>query len=207
MLALRHVSKVFDYRPILEDVTLVLEAGTEYALTAPNGSGKTTLLEIMGGISRPTEGQVLWGEKPLSSKNRGHIGTVFQQPMVYGDLTARENLELFARLYNCRNHRDVATEWLERVNLTYAASERVRTFSKGMRQRIALARAMLHTPSLLLLDEPLDGLDSSSRTLIQGVLSDLISQGTTVFKVTHDAEDAKQATVQLTLSFGRVVIR
>ncbi|QQE76937.1 ABC transporter ATP-binding protein [Alicyclobacillus sp. SO9] len=205
MLMLENVGKVFDYRPILEEVSLSLEPGVHYALTAPNGSGKTTLLEIMAGISRPTKGMVMWENHRLSVRDRRHIGAVFQQPMVYADLTAVENLELFARLYRCRNPKTLASEWLERVNLHHAAEERVRHFSKGMRQRVALARAMLHQPRLLLLDEPFDGLDTDSVLLFGKLLKELKDKGTTLFHVTHSTSEASETDIRLTLRYGRLV--
>lgn len=205
MLSLVNVSKAYDLKPVLVDVTYTLTPGLEYALAAPNGSGKTTLLEVMAGLARPTQGTVTWSGKALGTQARRHIGVVLQQPFLYGDLTGRENLELFAALYGCRRVRELVTDWLKQVNLVHAGNTPVRTYSKGMRQRLSLVRALLHAPQVLLLDEPFDGLDTQSTAWFVDLLNGFKANGGTVFLVTHDPALHRAADRRLTLRFGRLL--
>ena len=204
MLALSHVAKEFDLRPVLDDVNLSVEPGRKYALWAENGSGKTTLLQIMAGISKPTRGHVQWDGKPLSHKSRRHLGVVLEAGFLFGDLTAMENLYLYAKLYGCESPRHLADEWLDTIGLSYARDVPIREFSKGMKQRLSLARAMVHSPQLLLLDEPFDGLDVKSVQLFQDLLRQQLCHGTSVFLVTHQTQEVSSADRRLTLKYGRL---
>lgn len=205
MLSLHDVAKEYDLRPILDDVSLTLEAGKRYVLTAPNGSGKTTLLYVMAGLSKPTRGQVKWNGMPLSPALRRNLGAVMQESFLYGDLTGEENLRYYASLYGCRNAKSVALQWLEAVQLTEAAHDLVRQYSKGMRQRLSLARAMLHEPQLMLLDEPFDGMDESATRVAQRLLQGVLERGGTLFLVTHERTEPTITDVQVTLRHGRLV--
>jgi ABC-type multidrug transport system ATPase subunit len=205
MMQLLGVAKEFDFRTVLDDVTLHLETGTWYNLMAPNGSGKTTLLQVMAGISRPTRGKVLWGGQPFLPKHRRELGVVLQQPMLYGDLTAAENLVYYASLYQVPNATMAAAKWLEALELSEVRDQRVKEFSKGMKQRLALARAMIHDPSLILLDEPFDGLDIESSRTITELLKRAVSHGATIFMVTHNPTEASHTNICYTLRFGRLV--
>ncbi len=205
MLSLAAVSKSFDYRPVLQHVDLSLVPGRFYALRAPNGSGKTTLLQLMAGLIKPTEGNVLWAGRPLRTRERRHLGAVFQAPMVYGDLSATENLALFAKLYGLHRPKQVALEWVRRVRLETALELKARSLSKGMLQRLALARSLLHSPQLLLLDEPFDGLDSESVALAKRLVAERLDAGATIFMVTHNDADLEQADDCLTIRHGGVV--
>jgi ABC-type multidrug transport system ATPase subunit len=204
-LALRDVDVEYDFRPVLTGVTLALEPAQTYLLSAANGSGKTTLVQVMAGLMAPTRGKVLWGDKGLTPAVRKRLGVVLQAPMLYGDLTGYENLVLFAGLYGLAKPHSVAAEWLARVQLEWAAHQRVREYSKGMRQRLAVARAMLHEPSVLLLDEPFDGLDSAGRDAVERLLAEAVARGATAFVVTHEAESRIRADHRLTIRRGRLV--
>ncbi len=204
-LELRNVDMEYDLRPVLTGVTLALKPATTYLLTADNGSGKTTLLQIMAGLTAPTRGKVLWGDRPLVPAVRKRLGVVLQAPMLYGDLTGYENLVLFAALYGVAEPQAAADEWLARVQLEWARHQRVREYSKGMRQRLAIARAMVHEPSVLLLDEPFDGLDPSGRKVVEGLLTEARGRGATVFVVTHEAEHRFCPDHRLTIRQGRLV--
>lgn len=205
MLQLDHVSKEFDMRPVLDDVSFAIEPGLRTLLSAPNGSGKTTLLTIMAGLSKPTRGNVLWGTHAVTAKMRKHIGVLMQQSFLYGDLTATENLRLYATLYDVERVDIIVDEWLENVDLYDVRTERVRDFSKGMRQRLAFARALLHKPALLLLDEPFDGLDVASSHRVDDLLHTELRRGTSVFLVSHQEAEQLRADVSYTLRFGRLV--
>jgi ABC-type multidrug transport system ATPase subunit len=174
------VTKTFESRTVLIDVSLEVRPGECHWLCGPNGSGKTTLLYVMSGLMRPTRGRVLWNGQPVTAAVRRHIGLVLQEPLVYADLTPEENLVLFARLYGVPMPESVARTWLARCGLTGTGRRPARWLSKGMRQRLALARAMLHQPRLLLLDEPFDGLDNAGIAWLHTELCTALASGTAV---------------------------
>lgn len=205
MLILESVAKEYNLRPVLDNVTLTLERGMSYSLSAANGSGKTTLLQIMAGLAKPTRGRVLWNQKPLGARQRRHLGVVLQASFLFGDLTAEENLAFYADMYGMPSPKKLANDWLQRIDLTYVRTQQVKDFSKGMKQRLAVARAMIHQPELLLLDEPFDGLDEKSSDLFRELIENSLQLGTTVFLVTHQAMEARAAQRQYTLKYGRLV--
>src|SRR5690606_12847949 len=151
--------KVFGLVPVLKKLDLSIERGECVALLGPNGSGKSTLLRLLSGLSKPTSGTITVGGWELpreAAAVRAQIGMVSHKPLLYENLTARENLHFFARLYNLspaeRDERMNAL--LERVGLARRAGDLIRTYSRGMQQRLSIARALLHNPDVLLLDEP-----------------------------------------------------
>ncbi|WP_051344059.1 heme ABC exporter ATP-binding protein CcmA [Alicyclobacillus herbarius] len=206
MLALYDVDKEFDLRTVLQAVTLELAPGRYYALRAPNGSGKTTLLRIMAGLTRPTRGQVLWSGRRLCARDRGRMGVVLESPMLYGEMSVVENLTWFARLYGLPHPDDLALRWVDEIGLTHEETTRVRELSKGQRRRVALARGFLHSPELMLLDEPFDGLDDMGSQWLEQKLRSFCTAGKTVFMVTHQTRQQVQADVELTLVGGRLEV-
>lgn len=150
-------------------------------VTGPNGSGKTTLLRLLSGLAAPTRGTL------EVEAERGHIGVVAHDPLVYRELTALENLDLFGRLYRVPERRERIGMLLERFGLWDARAERVATYSRGMTQRLALCRALLHEPSLLVLDEPFTGLDDEGAQLLDRELAGLVGNRAIVM-TTHDPE-------------------
>ena len=157
----------------------------------PNGAGKTTLLRMLATLQRPTKGtlSVMGHELPDNAQLvRPRLGYLGHDPLVYLDLTALQNLEFFAGLYGITAPRERIEELLDHVGLLARAFEPVRTFSRGMAQRLGIARLLLHRPSLLLLDEPTSGLDASGAALLDRVVED----GVSVVLVTHDVERAVQ---------------
>jgi heme exporter protein A len=172
------VTRRFAYRRVLVDVTLAVSPGQALLLVGPNGAGKTTLLRVLAGLLRPSAGHVI---------RRVPLGMVAHDAMLYPALTARENLRFFSRLHGLDGRARVAT-LLEQVGMAHRADDRVGTFSRGMLQRIAIARALLHEPGLLLFDEPLSGLDdAASRTLVT-LLGALRDRGTAMIIVSHQLE-------------------
>ncbi len=171
-----------------------MTSGETVALFGSNGAGKTTLLRILAGLTRPNEGTVhIFGHKlPGDSDLRRKIGMVAHDSFVYGDLTASENLNYYARLYDIPR-RERAAELLEAVALGGSTERPVRTFSRGMLQRLSLARAVLHEPRLLLLDEPFTGLDPAGAAVLATMLADLQSGGVAALLITHDFERGLQA--------------
>lgn len=184
------VSRAFGRTFALHRVSLELEPGSTTILLGANGAGKTTLLNILATLDAPTSGEIHYGEdvdwQNFSRRGRRNIGWVSHDSLVYDDLTGMENLEFYADLYGVGA--DPCAAWLDRVGLTDAADQLVRTYSRGMRQRLSIARALLHAPSILLLDEPLTGLDRVGRGEILELLSKLRDQGRFIVMITHDLD-------------------
>lgn len=207
MISLQNVSVSFDFRPILDDIDFCLDEGRQYALMAPNGSGKTTLLHVMAGLLAPSSGQVLMNHRPMSQADRARIGVVLQQPLLYGDLTGQETLRFYAKLYGYNSPDQHVHAWLKAVGLGHAADQRIRTYSKGMKQRLSLARALFHHPECVLLDEPYDGLDEEFRLVCQHLVHDAQQRGASVFLVTHHESDVHLDAVRLTIQYGNLVLQ
>lgn len=188
MVRAERLGKAFDLRPVLRGVSFTLAAGRVLALLGPNGTGKTTLLRILATLVRPTTGTVeVAGFDVVRDANvlRHVVGYVGHQPHVYDDLTARENLLFFARMYGLRDGAKRADALLQRVGLHTRANDRVRTFSRGQTQRLALARGILHEPRILLLDEPDTGLDAQATDLLTELIRERAGAGLTTIFTTH----------------------
>jgi heme exporter protein A len=182
-----NVGKAFGRSVVLRDVTLHVSPGDVVALFGPNGAGKSTLLRLLAALARPTTGVVrLFGETQGGAGVRRRIGLVAHQSFLYPDLTARENLRFYARMYRLDAPDERAETWLRRVDLAEAGDRPVRLFSRGMEQRLALARALLHDPELVLLDEPWSGLDAAGSEWLSALLGELRERGRAVVAATHD---------------------
>ena len=203
----RNLSKFFGSRVALDGVSFALAPGRMLALEGPNGAGKTTLLHLLAGLLVPSQGGVtLFGEAAGSEAARRRLGFLGHSSFLYADFTAEENLHFYARLYGLADGARRAGHWLDYFRLAGAARYRVRAFSQGMRQRLALARALLHDPDLLLLDEPFAGLDEDSIAAVVRLLGDLRGQGRTVVVSTHQTAPIQElAPVRLRLEAGRMV--
>jgi heme exporter protein A len=206
-LVIENASKHFASFVALQSVDLCIERGQFVLLAGANGAGKSTLLRLMAGISRPSCGRVLIdGKDPQrDAAARSAIGFLSHHTLLYDDLSAEENLGFFAQIYALENPRQKIDEALERVGLSSHRHRRLRTFSRGMRQRLALARATLHQPVILLLDEPFTGLDQPACTALSGQLCELKQAGHTCIMVTHNPEEgAPLANRLIILSRGRL---
>jgi heme exporter protein A len=193
----RDVSRHFGRRRALARVSLTLRAGEIVGLFGPNGAGKSTLIGVLSTVLRATSGDIHYGGRPAAAwgdELRAHIGVLGHDLFLYGDLTARENLEFFGRLYGLDRdgglERRVAGA-LGHARLEDRAGDRVNEFSRGLRQRLALERALLHAPRLVLLDEPFTGLDDESASLLAVRLRSLKDAGAIVLMATHDFESAE----------------
>ena len=208
-LVLRAVGKIYGGRRALRDVSARFEPGRVAAVLGPNGAGKTTLLGILSTLVSPSSGEVHWGDAPLArgSSLRARIGYVGHDPGLYGDLTARENLRFFCALHGCDATPDRVDRLLTRVGLgDVPADATARTFSRGMQQRLALARALAPDPALLLFDEPSAALDPAGAAWLQAELAAERAAGRTVVLVTHDLEATAAIADQVViLRRGRVV--
>jgi heme exporter protein A len=172
------VGRRFGYRPVFGGVTLSLRRGEALALIGPNGAGKTTLLRVLSGLLKPSAGNV---------ERRGTLGFVGHYSMAYDALTARENLAFAARLWGIADSARV-DGLLDQVGLARARDQRVATFSRGMTQRLAIARALMHDPDILLLDEPLNSLDEPGAEMVLQFMEDFTARGHAIAIVTHQFE-------------------
>src|SRR5579872_5822718 len=204
--AIEGVWKFFGDFPALNNISFTVDGGACLALLGRNGAGKTTLLRILAGLSKTSKGSItILGADARAEATRQRIGVLGHGIGVYEELSAFENLRLFARLYGIENPRKVAMEWLERTGLDRVRDGLVREFSRGMRQRLAVARAFLHNPSLLLLDEPFTALDDRAIAVLQGLLHDALAEGSTVIMSTHHLREALElATDVAMLNRGKV---
>jgi len=183
------VGKSFGRARVLRGVSVQVAAGEGVVVLGPNGAGKSTWLRLCAGVQQPTEGVLrLFGSAARHAGVRRRIGVMAHQSFLYGDLTAGENLVFYARLYRLAEPARVARHWLARVGLGAVAATPVRVLSRGMEQRLALARALLHEPELLLLDEPWSGLDAEAAAVLSSLLAELRRGGRTVVVATHDLD-------------------
>jgi heme exporter protein A len=179
-----------DY-PALRDIRLDAGGGACLALIGRNGAGKTTLLRTIAGFSRPGKGEVkIFGKSPRETDARRRMGFIGHGISVYDELSALENLTLYGKLYGLDDPHRAAMDWLERTGLERVKDGLVREFSRGMRQRLAVARAFLHDPSVLLLDEPFTALDDKAIAVLQRVMRDGLAAGKTIVMSTHQLREA-----------------
>jgi heme exporter protein A len=179
VLTARRLGKHYGEKRVLRGIDLALPRGGFLVVTGPNGSGKTTLLRICAGLAQPTEGTI------ERSVTRGQVGYLGHEPLVYRELTALENLELYGRLYRVPERRERIGMLLERFGLWEARHDRVGSYSRGMTQRLALCRVLLHEPELLVLDEPYSALDEAGAALLDEQLRELRDERTFLLS-THD---------------------
>lgn len=190
----RGVSIEFGHVRALADLTFTIEAGERVAILGPNGAGKTTLLRALAGLVRPTRGALLLAGQPLLQRRtevRAGLGVLGHQTYLYPELTARENLVLYGRLYGIQDVEARAAAVLEQVGLFGRRHDRVDSLSRGLQQRVAIARAVLHDPPVLLLDEPDTGLDLAAFELLARLLLEG-QQRRTLLVATHNIEQARR---------------
>lgn len=206
MILVKKLVKRFGPMTVLRELDFSVAEGEFVALLGPNGAGKTTLLRILATLSRPTSGLVRIASYQLSQAGpelRANLGVVSHQPLLYGDLTARENLIFYGKLYGINQGR--IQEVLELVGLGSRQNDLVRTYSRGMQQRLAIGRAILHNPKILLLDEPHTGLDQEAGEILDRVLQEVALEGRTVVMTSHDLVRAASLATRIDLlSRGKI---
>lgn len=190
------VSRHFGRRRALARISFTIGRGEILGLLGPNGAGKSTMLSLLATLMRPTSGRIRFGELDLIADSRapmlrGRIGVLGHDLFLYPELTARENLAFFAGLYKLANPNGAALAALDRAGLADRSDDQVGSFSRGMRQRVALERALIHDPRLVLLDEPFTGLDDASAAKLVERLKDLRNSGSIVVIATHDLDIAE----------------
>lgn len=209
MITVKKLIKRFGPKVVLRGLDFEVESGEFVALLGPNGAGKTTFLRILASLSRPAMGTVNIAGYQLphqAAAVRRRLGVVSHMPLLYGDLTAEENLRFYGRMYNIPEMEPRITEVLEMVGLAPRRRDLVRTFSRGMQQRLAIGRAVLHDPEVMLFDEPHTGLDQDACEMLDTVLKEVAARGRTVVMTSHDlARTADLASRFDVLSKGKIV--
>lgn len=192
----KHLSKEYGTKKkslAVNDITFSVPRGSVFGFIGPNGAGKTSTMKMLVGLSHPTEGSVtILESSPFELKTKQKIGFMPESPQFYQYLTGEEFLTMVAQFFGLDKEKRVAHSMLKEVDLTHGANKRIRTYSKGMLQRLGLAQAMINDPELLLLDEPLDGLDPLGRAEIKKIILNLKQRGKTIFINTHILGDVEE---------------
>ena len=205
ILTTKQLTKRFGSLTAVWKVDLEIRPGDFWVIFGPNGAGKSTLLRTLAQLTRPSEGTI---EFLNPDEGRGRIGYVSHQSLLYGELTGLENLIFFGRLYGLPDPQSRAEQLLEQMHLSGARHRQTRGYSSGMKQRLTLARALLHNPGLLLLDEPFAGLDQHGSRLLTEVLSEVKREQRTVLMITHNlAAGLALSSHVMVMSRGQTVYR
>jgi heme exporter protein A len=189
IIEVRNLIKRFGHKQVLRKLNFSVQQGEFVALLGSNGAGKTTLLRILSSLSKPNYGEIQIAGYSLpgqSAQVRKKLGVVSHLPLLYGDLSAEENLKFYGRLYGLSDFQNHVEEILQLVGLLKRKKDLVRTFSRGMQQRLAIGRAIIHDPEVLLLDEPHTGLDQDAANMLDTLLQEIASRGRTVVMTSHD---------------------
>lgn len=196
----------FGSRAAVDGIDLTLDGGDCLAIFGPNGAGKTTLLRLIAGLLKPTSGHVRLGGVNVRQDTaaRARVGIISHQSMLYAPLTVRENLDFTARLYGLEDRKAAIASALDQLSMADRADTPVRTLSRGLQQRVSIARAIVHRPDVVLLDEPYSGLDESGAGALTSLLRSLKHGGATLIMVTHNvAEGLALATHAAIMAAGR----
>jgi len=195
MITTRQLTKVFDGKVAVDSLTLEISAGEVFGLLGPNGAGKTTTVRMLASLIAPTSGEAVVGGYRVGEQDREirrMLGIVTEVPGLYERLSARKNLEIYAQLYGVKNVAHQVEKYLRLLDLWDRRDEAVETFSKGMKQKLALARALVHEPKVLLLDEPTSGLDPQMTKAVRDFIEELKGRGRTILLCTHNLDEAER---------------
>ena len=193
MIEIKQVSKTFADKKVVNNITFRVNEGDIFGFLGPNGAGKTTTIKMIIGLLEPTSGEIfINGKHNVKNKNEiySDIGVVFELPNLYMKATIQKNLEMFSKIYQLPSSR--VDEVMEDLQLIDKKNMKVEKLSKGWKQRVLIARALLHKPKVLILDEPTSGLDPNTVTLIRDYIKKLNSEGTTIIISTHDMNEADE---------------
>jgi len=205
LLKISRLTHRFGVVTALSDINLEIRKGDFISIFGPNGAGKTTLLKLIARLAKPTLGNIEFAH-PTNLQGREQVGYVSHLSLLYGDLTGFENLKFYASLYDLVEPDIQAEKQLRRMGLEPARDRLARTYSSGMKQRLSIARALLHNPSLLLLDEPYAGLDQHGSKLLSELLGELKAEGRTILLITHNIEEGLGLSNRLlVMNNGRIV--
>jgi heme exporter protein A len=195
MIEIKKLTKQADNKRILSGVDLLIEKGETVAILGPNGAGKSTLLKVLATLIKPTSGRVVINEMDLKKNHiqiKKIMGYLPHSSLLYDHYSPLENLVFFGNIYGVKNIEQRAVELVKEVGLSFFLNEPVKNFSRGMIQRIAIARAIVHEPEILLLDEPHTGLDQGAISILNNVILSMKQKGTTTLMVTHDFKQAAE---------------
>ena len=209
MITVRKLIKRFGMKTVLRGLDFEVQPGEFVALLGPNGAGKTTFLRILSSLSRPSLGAVSVAGYRLPDQAaavRARLGVVSHLPLLYGDLTTEENLRFFGRMYGVSNIEPRITEVLEMVGLASRRRDLVRTFSRGMQQRLAIGRAVFHDPDVMLFDEPYTGLDQDASAMLDDVLRSVAAKGRTVVMTSHDLIHSEELATRFDILSRGVIV-
>jgi heme exporter protein A len=193
-IAARALGKSFGFTTVLREVNLTVEAGAGLVVYGRNGSGKSTLVNLLAGLNAPTSGAALLFGSPsaeLDPLYRRRVGLLSHQSFLYPNLSARENLGFFCNLYRIKPAAPIVQRWIDRVGLAAMADQRVSGFSRGMQQRLSLARAMLPEPDALVIDEPFASLDPEGTEVAVGILREAMARGCAILMTAHVSTPAE----------------
>jgi ABC-2 type transport system ATP-binding protein len=204
-----HLSRRFGERLALDNVSFTLEPGEIFALLGPNGAGKTTTLRILAGLIAPSSGSVRIDGQSLGPQSapqlRARIGFLTEAPGLWDRLTVRDNLLVYARMYGLPSPGQVVDEALERFDIRDRGGDRAAQLSKGLKQRVALARSLLHGPRIALLDEPTSGLDPASAREVRDLVLSLRAQGRTILLCTHNLDEVDRVADRVAVLSRRLI--
>jgi len=189
VISIKRLVKRFGAKNVLRGLDFEAQQGEFVAILGPNGAGKSTFLRILSSLTKPTFGEINVAGYQLPAQAaavRSRLGVVTHLPLLYGDLTAAENLRFYGRMYALKNIDQRVEEILEMVGLSHRGHDLVRTFSRGMQQRLAIGRAIIHDPEVMLFDEPHTGLDQDACDMLDGLLRSVAARGRTVIITSHD---------------------
>jgi len=195
VITLDNVTKILANRQILKNISFVVEPGDIFGYLGPNGAGKTTTIRVILGLFKPDSGKAsILGEDVSRDEARAEVGFVLEADGLYDNLTAHENLDYYCQIYGVpqAQRKEKMEEMLRLVELSDRVSDKVKTYSKGMRQKLALARAMVHEPELLIMDEPTAGVDPTGQIEVRQIILNLAQRGKTVFLSSHNLDEVQR---------------
>lgn len=204
IIEIRNLSRYFGHFLALNEINLTVEKGEFLTIFGPNGAGKSTLIRILSNLLKPTEGQIKIGSD--YNGNNYSIGMISHSTFLYDNLTAKENLYFYGKMYDLADLKTRVEELFTQLGLKSRENDLVRTFSRGMQQRLSIARALIHNPQILLFDEPYTGLDQHASLILKNLLDELHSEERTIILTTHNlAQGLESSDRVVVLVSGRIV--